>query len=66
MARARLRSPGTVYDADIYRVAKLVIERQGCDAADWASRRMNEFRIEDDGVGVALWMAIQRAIEELQ
>ena len=53
-------------DADIYRAAKLVIERYSADAAWWASQRVSQFLVEGDVAGVALWMTIQEAIEELQ
>jgi len=54
------------FDADIYRAAELVIERYSADAAWWASQRVSQFLVEGDAAGVALWMTIQEAIEDLQ
>jgi hypothetical protein len=54
------------YDADVYRAAKLVIERYDTDAAWWASQRVRDFQAERDAIGVSLWLAIRGAIEELQ
>ena len=59
-------SSDMAYEADAFRVAKLVIERQGRNAAWWASQRLREFQVEKDAIGVDLWRAIRGAIEELQ
>jgi hypothetical protein len=53
-------------DIDIWRAAKLMIERHGGDAAAAAATRADAMLKENDLAGVITWKQIVRAIEELQ
>jgi hypothetical protein len=53
-------------DPDIYRAAKLVIDRQGAEAATFAASRVDQLLEEGDLDGSAVWRRILAAIEELQ
>ena len=53
-------------DPDIHRAAKLLMDRDGKDAAFVAGRREAELASRGDIEGVAAWRAIRRAIKELQ
>jgi len=50
----------------MYRAAKLLMDRDGKDAAFVAARREAELSAKGDIEGVAAWRGIRRAIEELQ
>jgi hypothetical protein len=51
---------------DIYRAAKLVIDRHGGDAALYAAARTAVLAGEGDDAGAAIWRRITAAVEELQ
>ena len=51
---------------DIYRAAKLVIDRHGEDAALYATARTAILAGEGDDEGAAIWRQITTAVEELQ
>jgi hypothetical protein len=51
---------------DIYRAAKLVIDRHGNDAALYAAARTAVLAGEGDDEGAAIWRQITAAVEELQ
>jgi len=51
---------------DIYRAAKLVIDRHGNDAALYAAARTAVLAGEGDNEGAAIWRQITAAVEELQ
>jgi hypothetical protein len=51
---------------DIYRAAKLVIDRHGEDASLYAAARTAVFAGEGDVEGAAVWRQITTAVEELQ
>jgi hypothetical protein len=51
---------------DIYRAAKLVIDRHGDDAALYAAARTAVLAGEGDAEGAAIWRRITAAVEELQ
>jgi hypothetical protein len=53
-------------DLDIYRAAKLVIDRHGGEAALQAAGRADFLLEEGDAEGAAIWRRIMVAIEELQ
>lgn len=53
-------------DLDIYRAAKLVIDRHGDDAVLQAAGRSDFFLEEGHAEGAAIWRRITVAIEELQ
>jgi hypothetical protein len=55
-----------VDDIDIWRAAKLMIDRYGTDAATAAAIRADAMLHENDDAGVVTWKQIMRAIEELQ
>jgi hypothetical protein len=55
-----------VHDPDIYRVARLLIDRQGEGASQWAAERVDESLVGDDVTGITMWSAIGRAIDELR
>jgi hypothetical protein len=52
--------------SDIYRAAKLVIERHGEDAPLYAAARTAVLAGEGDVEGAAVWRQITAAVEELQ
>lgn len=54
------------YDLEIYQAAELVIGRHGADAAVWAAQQARDFFGEGDPVGIALWSAVEGAIQILQ
>jgi hypothetical protein len=54
------------FDLDIYRAAKLLIDRHGDEAVLYAVGRADLLLEEGDTEGAAAWRAIVRAIEELQ
>jgi hypothetical protein len=51
---------------DIYRAAKLVIDRHGEDAPLYAAARTAVLGGEGDEEGAAVWRQITAAVEELQ
>jgi hypothetical protein len=51
---------------DIYRAAKLVIDRHGDDAALYAAARTAVLAGEGDVEGAEVWHQITAAVEELQ
>ena len=51
---------------DIYRAAKLVIDRHGDDASLYAAARTAVLAGEGDVEGAAVWRQITAAVEELQ
>ena len=51
---------------DIYRAAKLVIDRDGEDAQLYAAARTVVLAGEGDEEGAAIWRQITAAVEELQ
>ena len=51
---------------DIYRAAKLVIDRHGDDAALYAATRTAVLAGESDVEGNAVWRQITAGVEELQ
>lgn len=51
---------------DLYRAAKILIDRDGKHAGFVAAHREAELAAEGDVEGVAAWRAIRRAVEELQ
>ena len=51
---------------DIYRAAKLVIDRHGDDASLYAAARTAVLAGEGDVEGAAVWRQIIAAVEELQ
>jgi hypothetical protein len=53
-------------DLDIYRAAKLVIERHGGEAMLLAEARAVVLTGEGDVEGGAIWQRIKAAVEELQ
>ena len=53
-------------DKDIYRSAKLLIDRHGDDAVIEAAMRADELLEAGDMGGKAVWLRILKAIEELQ
>jgi hypothetical protein len=53
-------------DADIWRVAKALIDRHGAGAALWAARRVTALLKEGDPAEAMFWTRVHAAIEELQ
>jgi hypothetical protein len=51
---------------DIYRAAKLIIDRHGDDAALYAAARTAVLVGEGDVEGAVVWRRITAAVEELQ
>jgi len=51
---------------DIYRAAKLVIDRHGDEASLYAAARTAVLAGEGDDEGAAVWRQITAAVEELQ
>ena len=52
-------------DPDIFRAAKLLIDKHGDDAAIRAAQRADELADEGDMDGAAVWRRILEAIDEL-
>ena len=52
-------------EIDIWRAAKLLVERHGNEAPVHAASRADELLADGDIDGQRVWMRIQRAIEEL-
>ncbi len=53
-------------DLEIYRSAKLLIDRHGDDAVIYAAMRGDQMLEQGDLDGLAIWNRILRAIEELR
>ncbi len=53
-------------DLEIYRSAKLLIDRHGDDAVIHAAMRADQMLEQGDLDGLAIWNRILRAIEELR
>lgn len=53
-------------EIDIWRTAKLMIDKHGDDAPIQAAMRADELMAAGDMDGRAIWFRIVRAIEELQ
>ncbi len=56
----------TIDDIDIYRAAKLLIEKHGDEAAITATKRAAKLLGAGDVDGYAVWKRILRAIEQLE
>ncbi len=54
------------YDLDIYRSAKLLIDQHGEEASGFAVKQADKQAEGGDRVGLAVWMWVLSAIEELQ
>lgn len=52
-------------DIDIYRAAKLLVDRHGAEAREHASSRITSMEGSGDDVGAAAWRQIAAAIEVL-
>jgi len=52
-------------DADIYRSARLMMNRYGPQAAEHAEQTMRRLLEEDDPQGAGKWLSIGQAIEDL-
>ena len=55
-----------MYDPDIFRAAKMLIDPHGEDAPIRAAQRADELADEGDLDGAAVWRRILEAIDELQ
>ncbi len=55
-----------IREKDIYRSAKLMIDRRGDDAPLFAAMRADELLAKGDIEGQSAWKRILRAIDELQ
>ena len=55
-----------MYDPDIFRAAKMLIDQHGEDAPIRAAQRADELADEGDLDGVAVWRQILEAIDELE
>jgi hypothetical protein len=55
-----------MHDPDIWRVATLLLDQHGDEAALRAAQRADKLMDEGDMEGVAVWRRIVTAIEELQ
>jgi hypothetical protein len=53
-------------DPDIYRAAKLLMDRDGADAGLRAAERADQLLEAGDMIGAATWRRILKAIEELR
>ena len=53
-------------DLDIYRAAKLLVDRHGEDASIRAAERADDLLEAGDIEGAVIWRSILAAIEELQ
>ena len=53
-------------DIDIYRSAKLLVDRNGDDAPIHAAMRADALMDQGDMEGRAVWLRIKTAVEELQ
>ncbi len=56
----------TIDDIDIYRSAKLLIDKYGEKAAVIAIKRASQMLDADDVDGYAVWKRTRRAIEQLE
>ena len=56
----------TVTDPDIFRAAKLLVDKHGEDAPIWAAQRAGKLLDEGDMEGSAVWRRILEAIEKLK
>lgn len=55
-----------IFDKDVYRAAKLLIDQNGEEAAIMASKRADQCLAEGDRDGQRLWMQIVKAVLELK
>jgi len=55
-----------IFDKDVYRAAKLLIDQNGEEAVIVASKRADQFLAEGDRDGQRLWMQIVKAVLELK
>lgn len=51
---------------DIYRAAKIFIERHGVEAEKEALSKMRAFMDEEEIIGASVWLMIAQAVKELQ
>jgi hypothetical protein len=61
-----MKYPKPTAEIDFLRAAKILIDEYGADAAIIAARRADAFLARADFDGQRAWMAIYKAIEELQ
>lgn len=52
-------------EIDIYRSAKILVDKHGADAPMHAAMRVDELIAADDVNGVATWKRILKAVDEL-
>lgn len=60
------RAEGGVYPLDIWRSAKLLLDRHGEEAPGQARVRAMSLRQDGDEQGAAVWQRIHEAVVELQ
>lgn len=60
------RAERAVHPLDIYRAAKLLIDRHGCEASGEARVRAMSLRQDGDEQGATVWQRIHEAVVELQ
>ncbi len=53
-------------DVDVWRAAKMLIDRHGKDATVEAMKRSDALAAQGDAAGKVVWLRILEAIEELQ
>ena len=61
-----MAEPMPIDDIDIYRTAKLILDRHGADAMAEATRRADRFEAVGDAGGAAAWRRVQDAMVVLQ
>jgi len=57
--------PRAISEAEIYRAAKLMIDRHGADAPTMAARMADAFRERGDRQSELVWQRIRPAVEAL-
>lgn len=57
--------PPIIDDRDVYRAAKLLVDRHGEDARSYASERAGSLKEGGSAEGHAVWKRIEAAVEAL-
>jgi hypothetical protein len=55
-----------VADGEVFKAARLIVDRHGARAADYARSRIEELAAEGDEIGAEAWRQIAAAVAEVQ
>ena len=55
-----------IADAEVFKAARLIVDRHGALAADYAQGQIDELTAQGDEIGAEAWRQIAAAVAEVQ